>query len=422
LGVVVSSSVAERQGEARGALSWRERGALALLGLPSFALSLAITTVGAYLPVLISELAGSLVTGLLIGCEGVFALFVPLLVARRSQKRAGRLGRRLPFLLATAPVIAGALVLMPLTGGLVTLAVALLAFYAAYFSYLGPYWALFPELVPAGMRGRSQSALSAWREVGLGVGLVGGGLLLALWRPAPFWLAGTAVLAVTLGLVPFLRARERAASGQEEPEERSLADAWRLLRDHRRVRRVVAANALWELALAALRAFVVLFITVGLGRSASSASALLALVAPPVIVAALVAGPLADRVGHLRLLQGAPLLYGLGLLAPAFVHSAWLLAGLPVAAFAAGVVMTLPYSLLLSVLPEGRQDQAAGVYGISRGFGLLLGPVLAGLAIELLAPVLSETQGYAALWLVAAAAVLGSLPLLVALRSHKVSG
>ena len=39
--------------------------------------------------------------------------------------------------------------------------------------------------------------MGAWREVGLGLALVGGGLLISLWRPLPFVFAAAVILVIT---------------------------------------------------------------------------------------------------------------------------------------------------------------------------------------------------------------------------------
>jgi maltose/moltooligosaccharide transporter len=178
------------------------------------------------------------------------------------------------------------------------------------------------------------------------------------------------------------------------------------------VRSVLAATALWEGAIGALRAFAVLFLTVGLGRSLELTSAVMALVAAAALVAAPLAGTLADRWGELRLLRIAVWAFGLGLLLPVLTTSPLLLAAVPAIAFAAVTVMTLPLSVLMGVLPGGHHGAAAGLFAMSRGVGLLLGPLLAGAAITLLDPLFPATDGYAAMFLVASLSVLASIPLI----------
>ncbi len=60
---------------------------LAILGVPTFALALAITTVSTYLPVLAEDFSdSSIVVGLLIGGEGLMALWLPLVVGAWSDR------------------------------------------------------------------------------------------------------------------------------------------------------------------------------------------------------------------------------------------------------------------------------------------------------------------------------------------------
>jgi drug/metabolite transporter (DMT)-like permease len=84
-------------------------------------------------------------------------------------------------------------------------------------------------------------------------------------------------------------------------------------------------------------------------------------------------------------------------------------------AFAAVVLMTLPYTLLMRLLPEGEAHGAgASVFGLAKGIGVLIGPLLAGLAITMLdrAPVgtFKATAGYAGAFGVAMILLLASIP------------
>lgn len=389
---------------------------LALLAVPSFGLSLAITTVTTYLPVLISKVSGPTVTGVLIGFEGLLALVIPGLVGGWSDSTRTRLGRRLPFLLAGAPAMAIALLVMPFTTAFVPLAVALFVFYGGYFTFYAPYRALYPDLVPEADRPRSQGSQNVSRELGLGAALVGGGFLLGVWKGLPFTISAGVLLVVTGTFVWRLRSYARACEEDElpkpvVPDHPSPWRSWALLREDAAIRRLLTATALWELALGALKTFVVLFITVGLGYSSSLASAALAIVALGVVVSALAAGPLADRFGHGRLLTVSAAVYAIGLALPILIHSLYFLIAMFPLAFAAGIVMTLPYSLLMGLLPDADHGAGAGAFEAARGMGVVLGPILAGVAVETMKPIFASTQGYAAMFLVASVAVLISIPL-----------
>src|SRR3954447_21922607 len=94
-----------REGDERPlrAGEWRT---LALLGLPTFALALAITTVTTYLPVVASGFAAStVVIGLLIGGEGPVARWLPVAVGAWSDRLSSPTGGRLPFVLGAMPLL-----------------------------------------------------------------------------------------------------------------------------------------------------------------------------------------------------------------------------------------------------------------------------------------------------------------------------
>jgi MFS family permease len=106
-------------------------------------------------------------------------------------------------------------------------------------------------------------------------------------------------------------------------------------------------------------------------------------------------------------------LYGLGLLVPAFTTDTIpLLILAPIAAFGGGTLMTLPYALLMPYMPDGSHGALTGFYSLSRGVGTMLGPLLTGVAVDALSGAgwtFGETEGYAAMWLVCGGTILLSL-------------
>ncbi|MQA12943.1 MAG: MFS transporter [Pseudonocardiaceae bacterium] len=388
--------------------------------MPAFGIALAYTLVTTYVPVLLNQLSGPAITGILIGGEGVLALIVPVLVGNWSDSLRSRLGGRLPFVLAGSGLAVAALVLLPLgTGSLVFIAVALGGFFIGYFVYYAPYYALYPDLVPEEARGRSQGFQGTLRSAGLLLGLSGGGFLLSLWHPLPFVVGAAAVVATTAGLYAGVRHRVATArSGARVAGGRNgFVIDWQMLRGDRAIRLWAVANACWEGAIAALRTFVVLYFTVGLGFSLHGASAALALVGGAALVAAPVAGKLADRYGPRRVMQVAVWLFALGLAPPLLTTNTYFIAAIVPVAFAAVVLMTLPYAVLMGLLPENREHGAgASLFGLSRGFGVIIGPLLAGGATSALSSVgalsFDDTKGYSSIFAVAMVLLLASTPLL----------
>jgi MFS family permease len=404
------------------ALDATEKRTLALLGLPTAALALAITIVTTYVPVAASEfLDSTVVIGGLIAIEGVLALWLPLVVGSWSDRLRTSIGGRLPFLLAATPFAAVSLALTGLTGTLALMVLAVTVFFVAYFIAYEPYRALYPDLIEDDIAARAQSTQAIWRGAGTGIALIGGGLLIAWGTAAPF-IGGALLFGVAMGgflwvALPRARARGQSRRSDADTVMQEASSLGSVVRGHPELRAYLVANALWEASLGALKTFVFLYITVGLGRSQAASAGIVGGVALLVLPAAVLSGRLADRYGRLRAMAWVLPLYGLGQLVPAFTESIAILIPITILfGFGGGLVMTLPYALLQPLMPPGRHGTLTGFYSLSRGIGTALGPLLAGIAIEVLHDPFSSTEGYAAMWLVCGGTILLSVPPLMRLR------
>ena len=149
----------------------------------------------------------------------------------------------------------------------------------------------------------------------------------------------------------------------------------------------------------------------------SGAAGVVGAVAVFVLVGAAGSGKLADRYGRRRVMLVAVLVFGLVLLVPLLATSKVMIAAAsPVIALGGGVLLSLPYALLVPLMPAGRHGALTGFYSVSRGLGLMLGPILGGVAVSLGEPVFPGTEGYAAVWFVCSFALLASVPFLLAVR------
>ncbi|MDA0172719.1 MFS transporter [Solirubrobacter taibaiensis] len=390
------------EAEVRG-LRASEKRAVALLGVPTLALALTSTLVTTYTPVVAREFVeSSAVIGMIIGLEGLVALWLPLLVGTWSDRLNTRIGGRLPFLLAATPLVIGGLIALAFMGSVAVLAVGAFVFFAGYFIAYEPYRALYPDAVGDEVQGRAQATQAVWRGAGTGLALGCGGLLLTWGQAAPF-IAGAIIYVVSISAFAIVLIRRGVPRAPRGSGGGGLRSVLALVRGDAQLKAFLMANALWELSLAALKTFVVLYVIEELGFSQSASSGIIGGVAVGVLFAGLYSGRLADRYGAARVLRVALPIHGLGFLVPLLTTDPLLvMLSVPFIALGGGVIMALPYAVLIPLMPDGERGALTGYYSVSRGMGIWLGPLLAGVSIAVVG-------GYHAVWGVCAAATLLSL-------------
>jgi MFS family permease len=378
------------------------------LGLGAFGLAFAITTT-TYLQVLLGKFtdSGTLI-GLILGSEGLFALALSPVVGPWSDTFHTPLGRRRPFMLAALGPMCFCLALVAFMPNLWTMTLVLLAFFFAYYVYEPPYRGLYPDLLEPATYGRAQGVQHIMRGIALGAGLVGGGFLLDIWHPFPFLVAAFVTTAACGACI--LLVREDGGYGAVYEGTRAyLARSWRVLQQFPDVRAFLAANAAWEATFAAARVSVVNYFVKFLHEPARVSSIVLAAVAAGYVVAAVGASRLGDRFGLGRVIFISSFVYGGGFLIGGLATTwhYWYLGLVFAVAIAGGTVMTLAWGLLFKLMPAEHRGAASGLATTTKGIGLIVGPVLAGAAIDL--------TSYRALWPMCAVPVIGAIPIVARL-------
>ena len=121
---------------------------------------------------------------------------------------------------------------------------------------------------------------------------------------------------------------------------------------------------------------------------------MLATVAVGYVIAALASGRLGDRFGLARVIFVASFVYGVGLLVAGLAqewHNWYYGLILPVA-IAGGTVMTLAWALLFKLMPPQHRGAISGLATTTKGIGLLIGPLVAGVMIDVTSPYLAKTR------------------------------
>jgi MFS family permease len=387
------------------------------LGLGAFGLAFSITITAAYLPLLLSAFTNDTVLiAAVIAAEGVFAIALPLVIGPWSDTFHTPLGRRRPFMTYALGPMAFCLVLVAFMPTFWTTALVVFGFYFAYYVYEPPYRALYPDVLPDSVYGRAQSVQHLLRGLALGSALVGGGFLFHVWKPSPFLLAAT-VTTLACGAAIVFVTEEGGRARVFRGVRTYLAISWEIVRSEPHVRRFLVANTAWEASFAAARTFVVLYVVKGLGQPLSTSSALLATISIGYMVAAIGSGPLGDRIGLAPVIAGASVVYGGGYLVAGLASTwhDWYYAAIFPVAVAGGTVMTLAWGLLFKLMPAQHRGAVSGIAVMTKGLGLLIGPLVVGAVIDAVRTDLPSTHGYQVVWPLCGLPILVAIPLVVSL-------
>ena len=393
--------------ERRGRLAWT-------LGLGAFGLALSLTTTSAYLPPLLGRFTDSrTLIAVVLGSEGVFALTLPLVVGPWSDAFQTPLGRRRPFMLVALAPIGFCLALVAFMPSLWLMTLILLAFFFAYYVYEPPYRGLYPVLLPQSVYGRAQGVQHVLRGVAIGAGLIGGGLLFDVWHPGPFIITALGSTAACGAAIVFVREPPGATNRVFEGVRAYVSHSWQIFRSEPEVRRFLVCNSAWEGTFAGARFFVVLYVTQGLHQPVTTSTELLATVAAGYVVAAATAVRVSDRLGLARVIYVCSFVYGGGLLAAGLAQRwhDWYLGLMFPVTIAAGAVMTLAWGLLFTLTPPQHRGTVAGLATTTKGFGLVIGPIAAGGAMDLFGRYFHATNGYQLLWPILGIPIIAVIPL-----------
>src|SRR3954462_1640695 len=391
----------------RRALPWT-------LGLGAFGLALSLTATSAYLPPLLGQFTDSrALIAVVLGSEGLFALTLPLVTGPWSDTFQTPLGRRRPFMLVALVPLGFCLGVVAFMPSLWLMTLILLAFFCAYYVYEPPYRGLYPDLLPPSEYGRAQGIQHVLRGLAIGTGLIGGGLLFDAWHPAPFLITAFISVAACGATILFVREPVCVPNRVFEGVSAYLSHSWHILKREPEVRRFLVCNSAWEGTFAGARFFVVLYITQGLGQSVGVSTAVLATVAAGYVLAAAWAGWVGDRIGLARVIYYCSFLYGGGMLVAGLAQQwhDWYLALIFPVAVAGGAVMTLAWGLLFKLTPPANRGTISGLATTTKGFGLVIGPIAAGAAMDIFGRYFESTNGYQLLWPLLSVPILAVIPL-----------
>lgn len=366
------------------------------IGLCYMAITTMWTLYSAYVPVLLQVDFGLRATaiGAVMMLDNLTALLIQPWIGARSDRLRSRWGKRLPFIVASAPVAAVGFALIPLVhehlDGLGAFIAVVMVMLVAMATMRVPLFALLPDLIPPDRRSTANGIINVFGGLGIMIATVGLGWLYRINRAGPFAVAGIMLL-ITTGLLsaamPWLR--QRYTVQPEEDEESSSTNSLRMLKEvlaenWRGVPLLLLAIFLYTFGINAVETFFTLYGRNVLALSEEMALMMLGVFFLTYMLASVPAGVLGERCGRRQVMTlGLVALSVLVLLA--FVMESWLgtLAVLPFGGLAWALVNANALPLLLAMSPADHAASAIGLYYASTTLASILSPLVNGKLIDI---------------------------------------
>jgi maltose/moltooligosaccharide transporter len=334
------------------------------------------------MPLRLLELTGSAgLTGIILSSAGIFGAVAPVLAGSFSDRAVTRWGRRVPFIASGWIVTIAAIFALSFAGSVAVAVPLTVLLYAGFFTAVGPYFALLPDITPEEQRGPASGLMFMVGGPGIICYLLIGAGSGGTWTRTPFlWAIGLTAVPVAAMI---LSTREDALVQHDPPAMGLIAGA---LRD-RTVMSFFAAQALWWTGIWMVSSFFVHASRDMFGLSTKAAVFNFLLFTICFVVFALPAGMLGRRLGARKVMVGGLVILAASLMAIGFTALRGLVYPLLISAGAGyAAVLAVSFSYFMELLPAGRTAGYMGLYMACQNGALLFGPAAGGAAIEVFGP------------------------------------
>lgn len=374
--------------------------------------------------------------------------FIGLLVAMAVQPIVGvfsdrartRLGRRLPFIIGGALLIAASLFLLALAPSLWVLLMGVIFIQFSSNILQGPWQALIPDLVPEGQRGTASSLKAVMDIIATVVAGAVAGMLLGntgqkLFGDYAIYATAGAPVVVFIIFVTFtaIWAREQPGATSEDVASRSIGEALRSafyvnFRENPIFGWWFANRILFWGAFIAINAFLINYLVDVIGMTQEYAQSfygtLKVILGVALIVVALTSGWLSDKFGRkpLMMLAGFVAFLGAAIILVVRDQTLITIAG-GIIGMGIGAFLSASWALASDIVPKAEAARYLGIANIATCIGSGVARLLGGVLIDPINKLLgSSSLGYLSLFILAALCFLASALVIIPLPNKRRQG
>jgi maltose/moltooligosaccharide transporter len=286
-------------------------GKIFLLGFGFFGVSVIWGVYNAFVPIFLANKFGlsAVFIGFFMTLDNIAALFIQPPVGAWSDRLRTPIGRRLPFILAGAPITALAFGFIPLAAVLPLFVACTSTLLLSAALWRTPVVALMPDITPSEKRSQANGIINFMGGIGTIIALQTGGMLYKLSPAFPFWLGSALVVLAALIVFLFIRepkdyTRSTPQSGSVDLESNELQPSMieslqEVLNDEDKSgTRILFAIFFWFLGYSAVETFFTLYAQEHLGIPAGDGATLLSVFPLFFVLFAIPSGLIAARMGR----------------------------------------------------------------------------------------------------------------------------
>ena len=275
-------------------------GKIFLLGFGFFGVSVIWGVYNAFVPIFLANkfnLAPAFI-GFFMTLDNIAALFIQPPVGAWSDRLRTPLGRRLPFILAGAPITALAFGLIPLASVLPLFVACTSTLLLSAALWRTPVVALMPDITPSDKRSQANGIINFMGGIGTIIALQTGGMLYKMSPSFPFWLGSALVVVAALIVFLFIKEpKDYEANNESQP---SMLESLReVLSDKDKSgSRILFAIFFWFIGYSAVETFFTLYAQEHLGINAGDGATMLSVFPLFFVLFAIPSGFIAARIGR----------------------------------------------------------------------------------------------------------------------------
>jgi maltose/moltooligosaccharide transporter len=270
-----------------------------LLGFGFFGVSIVWGVYNAFVPIFLANkfaLSPAWI-GFFMTLDNIGALFIQPPIGAYSDRVRTRFGRRIPFILAGAPISAAAFGWIPLASVLPLFVAGTTTLILSMALWRTPVIALMPDITPSKYRSQANGIINFMGGIGAIISFLGGASLYELNPAYPFWMGSALVLTSALLVFIFVKEPKDYEDAKVQP---GVIDSLKTLisEKDKSALRMLLAIFFWFFAYNAIETFFTLFSVNRLGISEADGARLLGQLSLLFVIFSLPAGYIGARFGR----------------------------------------------------------------------------------------------------------------------------